>query len=55
MHGVKLTDLQRNTCQVGKEMKLLIDADIVGKLFVGKVINLKSNLTCVQTQLRWTV
>ncbi|GBM66951.1 hypothetical protein AVEN_57852-1 [Araneus ventricosus] len=54
MHGIKLTDLENSTLKVDKEIKLLIGADVVGKLFTGKIIPLKSNLTAV-TRLGWTV
>ncbi|GBM14635.1 hypothetical protein AVEN_84131-1, partial [Araneus ventricosus] len=55
MHGIKLTDLENSTLKVDKEIKLLIGADVAGKLFTGKIIPLKSNLTAVHTRLGWTV
>ncbi|GBO33783.1 hypothetical protein AVEN_31648-1 [Araneus ventricosus] len=55
MHGIKLTDLENSTLKVDKEIKLLIGADVAGKLFTGKIIPLKSNLTAVHTRLEWTV
>lgn len=55
IHGIKITDLEKNTFKVDKEIKLLIGADVAGKLLTGKVIALKSNLTAVHTQLGWTV
>ncbi|GBN10587.1 hypothetical protein AVEN_211951-1 [Araneus ventricosus] len=55
MHGIKLTDLENSTLKVDKEIKLLIGADEAGKLFSGKIIPLKSNLTAVHTRLGWTV
>ncbi|GFY48123.1 integrase catalytic domain-containing protein [Trichonephila inaurata madagascariensis] len=55
MHGIKLTDLENSTLKVDKEIKLLIGADVGGKLFTGKIIPLKSNLTAVHTRLGWTV
>ncbi|GBL86680.1 hypothetical protein AVEN_194910-1 [Araneus ventricosus] len=55
MHGIKLTDLENSTLKVDKEIKLLIGADVAGKLFTGKIIPLKSNLTVVHTRLGWTV
>ncbi|GFW64997.1 integrase catalytic domain-containing protein [Trichonephila clavipes] len=55
MYGIQLTDLENSSLKAEKEIKLLIGADVEGKLFTGKIIPLKSNLTAVHTCLGWTV
>ncbi|GBM48196.1 hypothetical protein AVEN_72473-1 [Araneus ventricosus] len=48
MHGIKLTDLENSTLKVDKEIKMLVGADVAGKLITGKSMPLKFNLTAVQ-------
>ncbi|GFW79864.1 integrase catalytic domain-containing protein [Trichonephila clavipes] len=50
MYVIKLTDLENSTLKVDKEIKLLIGADVGGK-----IIPLKSNPTAVHTRLGWAV
>ncbi|GFY37968.1 integrase catalytic domain-containing protein [Trichonephila inaurata madagascariensis] len=55
IHGIQLTDLEISRFNVDKEIKLLIRADVGGKLMTGKIKTLKSNSTAVHTRLGWTV
>lgn len=54
-HKIKINDLENNKYKVNDEIKLLIGADMAGRLLTGKIVNLKSGITAIQTKLGWTV
>lgn len=51
MRSATLTDFGHEELPIS----LLIGADIVGKLYTGKICNLKCGVTAVETRLGWTL
>lgn len=52
--GIQLTD-GPTKCDYAAPIKILIGADIAGKLMTGRTRQLKSGLTAVETSLGWTL
>lgn len=49
--SIELTDIGREK----QPISLLIGADILGKLYTGKIVNLNCGLTAIETKLGWTL